>query len=247
LRPSLAVDIADVRFLRPDPAIFAAGFLRWQPAGNVDELPADLRTPTSLAWGGLTTARCLLKLSLAAGLLLKGALLNKLLALYATAELELLGVAPRLPLRIRFDPAALLGALAEQADEQRRLARVKLLGFLRQDLRSLPLEIRGELDDPDEFAATLADWVRARFGVFVPSPHEDGQPGSPVASPWTPPTSTTLRDIGEASFGPPPPQAEAVHGPDDRVQINDTALYPWCAIASLLSPTNKWQFCHQCH
>jgi|SRR5947209_7036994 len=41
-----------------------------------------------------------------------------------------------------------------------------------------------------------------------------------------------LRDIGEASFGPPPPLAETVHGPDDRVQINTTTSYPWRAIAS---------------
>ena len=50
---------------------------------------------------------------------------------------------------------------------------------------------------------------------------------------WTPPESTNLRDIGEASFGPPPPVEEVVHGPDDRVQITDTAVYPWRAHASL--------------
>ncbi len=51
---------------------------------------------------------------------------------------------------------------------------------------------------------------------------------------WTPPESANLRDIGEASFGPPPPREEAVHGPDDRVQIPDTTVYPWRAQASLL-------------
>jgi len=48
------------------------------------------------------------------------------------------------------------------------------------------------------------------------------------------PTSTELRDIGEATFGPPPPEPETVHGPDDRVQITNTAVYPWRAHASLL-------------
>jgi V8-like Glu-specific endopeptidase len=51
---------------------------------------------------------------------------------------------------------------------------------------------------------------------------------------WTPPASTTLRDIGEASFGPPPDALETVHGPDDRKEILDTTIYPWRAIASLL-------------
>jgi glutamyl endopeptidase len=51
---------------------------------------------------------------------------------------------------------------------------------------------------------------------------------------WTAPVTTQLRDIGEASFGPPPPLAETVHGPDDRVQITNTAVYPWRVHASLL-------------
>jgi glutamyl endopeptidase len=51
---------------------------------------------------------------------------------------------------------------------------------------------------------------------------------------WTPPESTQLRDVGEASFGSPPPMPEIVHGPDDRAQVTDTASYPWRAIASLL-------------
>lgn len=46
--------------------------------------------------------------------------------------------------------------------------------------------------------------------------------------------ATKLRDIGEASFGSPPPMAETVHGPDDRKQITDTAAHPWRMHASLL-------------
>ncbi|HET9257833.1 MAG TPA: serine protease [Pseudonocardiaceae bacterium] len=44
---------------------------------------------------------------------------------------------------------------------------------------------------------------------------------------------TQLPDIGEASFGPPLPREETVHGPDDRTQVTNTAVYPWRAIASL--------------
>ncbi|MDF3142912.1 MULTISPECIES: endopeptidase [unclassified Streptomyces] len=43
---------------------------------------------------------------------------------------------------------------------------------------------------------------------------------------WTAPT-VALPDIGEASFGPPPSAQKTVHGPDDRVQITNTAVYPW--------------------
>ena len=50
------------------------------------------------------------------------------------------------------------------------------------------------------------------------------------------PDTSGLRDIGEASFGPPAatPGREVVHGPDDRVQITATTVYPWRAHASLL-------------
>nr|AGU11758.1 hypothetical protein [uncultured organism] len=56
------------------------------------------------------------------------------------------------------------------------------------------------------------------------------------------PDTSKLRDIGEASYGTLAPtadgtlptKAETVHGPDDRVQITNTAIYPWRAIASLL-------------
>lgn len=48
------------------------------------------------------------------------------------------------------------------------------------------------------------------------------------------PIAKALPDIGEASYGPPPPIEETVHGPDDRIKINSTAVYPWRVHASLL-------------
>ncbi len=51
---------------------------------------------------------------------------------------------------------------------------------------------------------------------------------------YSAPKTTSLRDIAEASFGPPPPHEETVHGPDNRVQITTTSVYPWRAHASLL-------------
>jgi V8-like Glu-specific endopeptidase len=55
-----------------------------------------------------------------------------------------------------------------------------------------------------------------------------------VAAPLTAPDTSKLRPIAEASFGPPPPLAETVHGPDNRVKINNTSVYPWRVHASLL-------------
>ena len=48
------------------------------------------------------------------------------------------------------------------------------------------------------------------------------------------PDTSGLRNIGEASYGTPPPLAETVHLPDDRVKIEATDTFPWRAHASLL-------------
>ena len=47
------------------------------------------------------------------------------------------------------------------------------------------------------------------------------------------PDLTGLRPIGEASYGAPS-GAEVVHGPDNRIQITNTGVYPWSVHASLL-------------
>jgi V8-like Glu-specific endopeptidase len=78
----------------------------------------------------------------------------------------------------------------------------------------------------------------------TPKPRADGSEGvkgfklklteSAMAESFKAPSTSKLRDIGEASFGPPPPRAETVHGPDNRVKITTTNVYPWRAHASLL-------------
>jgi V8-like Glu-specific endopeptidase len=54
------------------------------------------------------------------------------------------------------------------------------------------------------------------------------------------PDTSTLKDIGEASFGT---TQKTVHGTDNRIQINNTATYPWCVHCSLLitaADNSKW-------
>jgi V8-like Glu-specific endopeptidase len=79
----------------------------------------------------------------------------------------------------------------------------------------------------------------------TPKARADGSEGVPgfklrpateaaMAEVYKAPNTSKFRDIGEASFGPPPPAAETVHGPDDRVKITNTSAYPWRVHASLL-------------
>jgi V8-like Glu-specific endopeptidase len=59
----------------------------------------------------------------------------------------------------------------------------------------------------------------------------------------TAPDMSALPDIGVASFGPPPPLAETVHGFDDRRQIHTTAEYPWrvnCALLITARDNSRW-------
>lgn len=51
---------------------------------------------------------------------------------------------------------------------------------------------------------------------------------------WTLPPLDDLPDIGSASFRRAPSVAEIVHGPDDRVEVKTTTVFPWRATASLL-------------
>jgi glutamyl endopeptidase len=97
---------------------------------------------------------------------------------------------------------------------------------------------------PEERAVVRARTIqRPSEGVDprTPEPNADGTEAvrrrrreSAAERAWRPPESAELRDIGEASFGPPPPARETVHGPDDRIRITNTSIYPWRVHASLL-------------
>ncbi|MGV0025917.1 hypothetical protein [Phormidesmis priestleyi] len=182
LRPHYSLDAALNLVRKQDlqatvqPIGFQSGFLRLYP--EVDDIPDDLKVPIPLAWNGLTSARYSLKLSESTAIALKGALTGKILRLRGQAEMETIGVAPRLPIRVRFDPATLLNQLAALGNAQRQIACDDILNFFRKDLRALPLEaisampLEGFLEG---FAEAMTDWIRAYFGTFIPSPSNDGR------------------------------------------------------------------------
>lgn len=155
-------------------AIFAGGFLRLYPMTAIAKIPEDLTVPIPLAWNGLSTARYSLRVSSTTAALLRGALTGNVLQLTARAEMEWVGVAPRLPLRVRFQPAALLEPLAALG-ESRVVACEAMIEFLRHNLTSLPLEFIGDSTAPDAVAVVLLDWLRAAYGTTIASPTPDGK------------------------------------------------------------------------
>ncbi|NER83744.1 MAG: hypothetical protein F6K42_30210 [Leptolyngbya sp. SIO1D8] len=158
------------------PAIFTTGYLYLMlPQGLDAQAQQELSRPQELAWNGLGMARSRLRLSAATSNLLKQALQGDVLMLHARAEMDILGVAPRLPVKVRFNPAALLEALVSMLPQPVApapvVARDALVQALR-DLSQLPIQLTGESEsvDPTILAETLTDWIRVRFGQRVPAP-----------------------------------------------------------------------------
>ncbi|MBD2056046.1 hypothetical protein H6F88_08455 [Oculatella sp. FACHB-28] len=159
---------------RVEPAVFSTGYLRLLPIGDGVDFPADIQSPMPLVWNGLGNVRFSLRLSSDSAMLLKNALQQETFLWTAWAEMEMAGVAPRLPLWVRFNPARLLRVLNSLGDSERRIARVDLENFFRQEVHLLPLEMIGEVQDTVTFAETMTDWIRTHFGEFVPAPEQLG-------------------------------------------------------------------------
>ena len=169
--------LALVRKEHPDatvaPPVFRGGFLRLHPAASTGEMPAELCQPVPLSANGLGVARFVMRLGSAAGAVIEGALKGEVLGLLAWAEMEMEGVAPRLPVKVTFDPADLLNALAKVTSNPSApvLTRDQLEDFFEQDLSKLPLRLDGTLEGTTrrDFVEAMADFVRVRYGEFVAS------------------------------------------------------------------------------
>lgn len=100
--------------------------------------------------------------------------------------------------------------------------------------------IGGEFQEsPEEGVSPEATDVTAE-GTEAVEGYE--HPEAALSDLFTPP-DIRFPDIGEASFGPPPPLAEIVHGPDDRVQIANTSVYPWrvhCSLMITAADGSRW-------
>jgi hypothetical protein len=178
-----------VRASRPQallaPIAFTAGFLRLRAGTDLGDAPPDLLRPIALTWNGLGMTRTVMKLASDGAALIKRALESQVLLLHALAELEIAGVAPRLPLHVAFDPAELLQAVLGIGNQQREVSLPKLEEFFRQEPAKLPLTVRGELVDSrhEAFVQALVDRVRQHFGSFVPAPEESEEPHIALAAP----------------------------------------------------------------
>ncbi len=158
------------------PAPFSRGFIRLFPAGQVPgmapETLAALLQPVPLAWSGAEAARFRVPLGEEGAALVQGALEGGVFTFGAYAEVELPGVAPRLDARVRFDPAALVEALAQDAGEGRVVSCEALRRRFRDRPETVPLRLEGpgaERAADDERAEVLTHFVCTRLARFVPA------------------------------------------------------------------------------
>lgn len=148
-------------------AAYQRGFLRWRTMGT--PLPTELQTPSPLRFDGLATSQWSTILSPESALLLKQSQLEGLLILNAVAELDISGVAARLPVQVRFDPNALLNDLLQRADPTGLLPTDALMAYFRQPFSQLPLTVIGSVSETflEEWAFTMSCLVRLRYGALA--------------------------------------------------------------------------------
>lgn len=161
---------------RVGPAPASGGFVRLVAAGDGVELPAELLTPRPLSSsGGDRIPLMLSRLSASTVSLLKGALLDSALLVWARLEVDVPGVAPRLPLRASFDPRSIVNSLFAAGSAARQIEWDNLVASLFHPPAALPITFEGPIDSTDvrELADTLAYRLRSAFGRLVPSASGD--------------------------------------------------------------------------
>ena len=152
----------------------ARGFLRFRMSEAFGALPAELTTPFSFDVNSLSTAQFSMKLSPEAASLIEAALARDSLPLLALAEIEIDGVSPRLPARVRLLARKAMTILRDAA--MNGVVMRAALGQMLLTKAASAIEIDGVARDHPDLADALADRFRVRFGRPVPSPFTDASP-----------------------------------------------------------------------
>jgi hypothetical protein len=193
--------LAAARAARPDaivrPATINRGFARLIAGGTGVQLPPDLTEPTELGWSTADGARWTHKLDVSSGELIKGALKSGALLFSARAEFTVLGIAPRMPARVTFEPAALLDA-ALRGTANRQIDAAALHAFLSRPVEALPLQIVPS-GDTSRLPQILLDRLFAAYGALAPAP--DAASGPMIAF-SAPPSGQVIWDLAQPCVVP---------------------------------------------
>lgn len=147
------------------------GTLRLQPVNNTIEFPSELQIVVSADWNPVGPTRFLFRLDSSSVTLMKESLKNGSLLFKALAVLECKGLAPRLPLVIRFNPRdVLLEIHKTHADKDGRIQLTDTRNFFNRDAQLLPLSVEGDRKNelPGLFADAVTDIFLNRFAKPLP-------------------------------------------------------------------------------
>jgi hypothetical protein len=170
------------------PAVFSRGYLRLVLQAGSDLHAPEFETPVTLASNGLDSTRYIRRLTPEAVALLKRVLQEGTLTFIAIAEMEVIGLAPRLPVRLEFQPGELHHALSAAANKDSLITSGSLISFWMRSLSSLPVRFLTDIESFDRLslAEILADWTADELSEFVPFVPGDPQPTFRLRSPSQP-------------------------------------------------------------
>ncbi len=127
---------------------------------------------------GFDAALSVIRLDADQAALIRRSIEQGAVAIEARVEVEIEGIAPRFPLRLDGSPRAIATWLhgRPEVGPDATISRAALRRQLTESFDTLPVEIRGPVDDfsPTQLVERLLDWVRTEFARFAPSRSEDG-------------------------------------------------------------------------
>lgn len=183
------------------PLVFSAGVLRFKVVGTGAVTEDAAAAPVPLAWNSLGYARYMERLDPSVATLLKRALQDELFTVEAYADLELVGVAPRVPVVVELDLRALVERLhADLAHPSGAVPWAEVVNYLVLNRDHLPVSTSAALDGDTqvrEWAEAIADHLRMARGSFTPSPDGDPQPYFMLEAPVGIPAGSVRWDLSE--------------------------------------------------
>lgn len=193
------------------PWIPRSGYVRFLPRATAEPIPPEILQPMAIASNYLDQVRLQLSLSQTNAVFLKSCLAERAWPLSAIAEVELEGVLPRLPVRVRFNPSEVITDLFKLSEGNRRIHWEKATHYIQQSfgqplgkdsvISKGTIQIIGEIsaDEIPEMSVAIVGRIRNRWGKFLPSSEADPAEQFQLVSEI--PTGQFEWNLGEAELG----------------------------------------------
>ena len=173
--------LALARTLRNNAMISAArpagGSLRLRLVDEADESKPAADESIDMVWNSLGIARFYFRTDAVGATLIKRSIEEGIVALHAMAAIEIEGIAPRVDVKIKFDPRELYDSIKAFINHNHDVSWDQLVDYFSQHVTSLPILIMGDTQILTRlFAEALADHYSHRFTRLTAPPVTGGSP-----------------------------------------------------------------------